>query len=167
MATRTTVSLACTLGLAGALLGACHTTGGAGYTGASQNYVSSIWSPKTVTIVDTRTNEPVFQMEIPVGRKLSIQFIEDDGDDPVYTPARMRYQLWNADDDFGSLESSMTVPAADSRKVIVDVRQGPEYPPADDSTAGRVDRPQDRPGWWSPDGGTAPDAGVAQGNYEG
>lgn len=166
MATRTTVSLACTLGLA-ALLAGCHTPGGAGYTGASQTYVSSVWSPKTVTVIDTRTNEPVFQMEVPVGQQLSIQFVEKDGDDPVYSPARMRYQLWEAGKSYGSLQNSMTVPSAGSRKVIVDVREGPEYPPADGTTLGRVDRPEDRPGWWSPDGGTAPAEGVSQGNYEG
>ncbi len=167
MATRTTVSLACTLGLAGVLLAGCHSPGGAGYTGASQTYESTVWAPKTVTVMDIRTNEPVFQMEIPVGQQLSLQFVEDDGDDPVYTPARMRYQLWEAGRNFGNLESSMTVPGAESRKVIVDVRQGPEYPPSDDATAGRVDRPEDRPGWWSSDGGPIPAERGAQENYEG
>lgn len=167
MAIRTTVSLACSLGLAGVLLAGCHSPGGAGYTGASQTYISSIWAPKTVTVLDTRTNEPVFQMEVPVGQQLSIQFIAEDGDDPVYTPDRMRYQLWEAGTRFGNLESSMTVPPANARRVVVDVRQGPEYPPSDGTTVGRVDRPEDRPGWWSPDGGTAPADGAAMRNYGG
>ena len=37
------------------------------YSGSGYTYVSSEMQPVTVTLVDTRTEEPFFKMEIPVG----------------------------------------------------------------------------------------------------
>lgn len=151
-------------------LGGCHGPGGAliGYTGASQTYASTTWSPKTVRVLDLRTNETVFEVDVPVGQQLTIDFIEEGGDDPVYTPSRMRYQIWEVGTRTGKLQNSLTVPSAKDRLVVVDVRQGPEYADGENAaTLGRVDDAEDRPGWWSPRGGQIPARESGQGNYEG
>ena len=132
MSTRTMTTFACTLGLAGLLaLAGCHGPGGAAipYTGGTQTYESTAFSPKTVRIVDTRTNETIFVMDVPVGQWLTIDFVEGEGDDPDVTPDELRYQVWEAGSITGSLRNSISVPPYRSLKVEVDIRSGPEYAP--------------------------------------
>ena len=89
-------------------------------------YPSSVHNPKTLTIVDTRTSETIFTIDIPVGKQLVIDFEEGQGDDPLKTPDLMRYRIFDLGVTIGKLDSAITVPPASSRRVDVDIRQGPE-----------------------------------------
>ena len=142
-----------------ALLTGCHRPHGAvlSYTGGSYTYYSYETLPKSIRIVDQRTNETVFAMDIPVGKQLTIKFQEGEGDDPVYTPDVMHYEVMDMGTTTGKLRSMMSVPSAASRKIEVDLRQGPEYVAASPERMLRTDQVAERPDWWSPRGGEMPE----------
>ena len=58
------------------ILGGCYSPSGGlmTSTGRAQTYYSTESLPATVTIVDTRTAEPFFTIEIPVGKQLTLDF---------------------------------------------------------------------------------------------
>ncbi len=78
------------------VLAGCHSPAGGWFprTGGSNTYFSTETRPTTVTIVDTRNGETIFTMAIPVGRQLTIQFDDKQGDEPTQTPDVMRYRLF-------------------------------------------------------------------------
>ncbi len=126
------------------------------FTGGSSTYYSTISRPTTVTLVDTRTEEAIFSIEIPVGKQLSLDFVEGKGDDPVETPDLMRYQLFEIGTTSGKLRNAMTVPAATARRIDVDYRHGAEPMSIPARQALRTDQLPERPAWWTPRGGPLP-----------
>ena len=124
--------------------------------GAANTYYSTESRPATITIVDTRTAEPFFTIEIPVGKQLTLNFKEGEGDDPVLTPDLMVYQIFDLGTSIGKLRNSVTVPNQYSRRIDVDYRPAPENaaPPPDEAL--RTDELADRPDWWTPEGGPRP-----------
>jgi len=141
------------------LAAGCHRPEGAimSYTGATQTLYSTERSPKTFRLVDTRTEEVVFELDIPVGKQFTYDFIEEGGDDPVYRPSLMRYQLFPLGSTYGKLRSGVTVPNAASRRIDWFVREGGEYRAEAPEYRMRTDRLADRPAWWSPEGGPMPE----------
>lgn len=137
----------------------CHRPQGAllPYTGGSYTYFSYQLRPKTLRLRDLRTDEIVFAMEIPTGKQLTIQFKPDDGDDPVQRPDLMLYQVMDMGTKIGKLRNAMSVPGATTRRIEVDVRDGVEFVQASPDREYRTDELQDRPDWWSPEGGELPD----------
>ena len=83
--------------------------------------------PKTVTIIDTRSGERIFVMEIPVGKKLVVDFIKDSGDNTVLTPDLMMWEVFPSSVGYGPLSNSMTVPNGWSRRIDVTLRDSSEY----------------------------------------
>mgnify|MGYP006293257393 CR=1 FL=1 len=154
-------SMICTvIAAAGALaLPACHSPKGGimPYTGGSFTYYSTETQPKTVRIVDQRNNEEVFAMDIPPGKQLTFDFVEGKGDDPVYTPDLLRWELFPMGTMTGGLRNSMTVPNAASRKIIVELREGIEYAPGGEQRPQQTDQAKGKPDWWSPEGGPVPE----------
>ena len=120
---------------------------------SAATYQSSEEFPKTVTIIDTRSGEQIFVMEIPVGKKLVIDFIEDEGNNAVLTPDLMQWEVFSHDISYGPLSSSMTVPNRWSRRLDVTIRDSSEYanPPSDRPLS--VDEVNDQPDWWTAEGG--------------
>jgi len=105
------------------------------YTGNGYTYVSSEMNPVTITLIDTRTEEPFFKMEIPVGKQLTLNFLEGKGDDPVLRPDRMVYAIMDAGTATGRLTNQLTCPPQGSRRIVYDLREAPEAreaPPAYD-----------------------------------
>jgi len=126
------------------------------YTGNGYTYVSSEMNPVTITLIDTRTEEPFFKMEIPVGKQLTLNFLEGKGDDPVLRPDRMVYAIMDAGTATGRLTNQLTCPPQGSRRIVYDLREAPEAreaPPAYDE---RIDGVKGRPAWWTPQGGELP-----------
>ena len=111
------------------LLAGCYNPRGAFYAhvGQAATYWSTESLPATITIVDTRTGEPFFTVEIPVGKQLVI--------------------------DFKELRNGITVPDSFSRRIDVSYRAAPEYADTPDDPL-RVD--ENRPDWWTPRGGPMP-----------
>ena len=69
----TTITLAATtLFLAG-----CYGPSGGiyPYSGGGYTYVSSEMRPVTISVIDTRTEEPFFKFEIPAGKQLTMNFL--------------------------------------------------------------------------------------------
>lgn len=155
------LSLAVAVSLIAAIvaLPGCHSPKG-GMMPASwgtTTYYSTEFSPKTVTLIDLRTEEEIFVMDIPVGKQLTLDFRSGMGDDPVYTPDLMRYQVFDIGTHIGRLRNSMTVPNAVSRRIDVEIRHGVEYAEAPPEEQLRTDELIDRPDWWTPRGGKLPD----------
>ena len=108
-------------------------------------------------LIDTRTDEAFFTIKLPVGKQLTFKFLDGKGDDPVLTPDRMQWEVWEAPHKSGKLSNQLTVPPSTARRIQVDVRPGPEYPPDSEEYRLRVDEAEDRPDHWSPSGGELPD----------
>lgn len=145
-----------------ALFTGCHATNNGGgalsYTGGPQTIASTEYMQKSVRMVDMRSGEVFFSIDIPPGKQLTYDFDRDEGDDAVYTPDIMRYEVKNIGDKSGKLGSAMTVPNAASRRVEVFVKQGTQYSnESPESAALRTDTPADRPDWWSARGGALPE----------
>ena len=143
---------------------ACHSPSGGfmSHTGGSHTYVSTERMQKTITVIDTRSGEPVFSIDIPVGKQLTMDFDEGMGDDPVNTPDLLRYEIWDAGTRFGRLRNSITVPNASSRIIEVQVRQDVKYAAGSPRRVLRTDEVADRPSWWTPEGGPMPADSVVE-----
>jgi hypothetical protein len=137
----------------------CHRPQGAlmSYTGESYTYFSYQTLPKTVRVRDVRTGEIVFAMDIPTGKQLTIQFKPGDGDDSVHRPDLLLYQVMDMGKTTGKLRNAMSVPGASTRLIEVDVREGVEFVQASPDREFRTDELQDRPDWWTPEGGELPE----------
>lgn len=125
---------------------------------ATFTYISSTWSPKTIRVIDTRTQEAFFTIRLPVGKQLTFRFLEGKGDDPVLTPDRMQWEVWDAPHKTGKLSNQLTVPPSSARRIQVDMRPGPEEPPDNEDFRLRVDELEDRPDHWTPSGGELPES---------
>lgn len=133
-----------------------YTPGGNPFTNgpdSAATYQSTEEFPKTVTLTDTRSGERLFVMEVPVGKKLVIDFVADSGDNPVLTPDLMAWEVFPSDVAYGPLTNSMTVPNRWSRRIDLTLRESSEYanPVADRPL--RVDEVNDQPDWWTAEGG--------------
>jgi hypothetical protein len=110
--------------------------------------------PKTITVIDTRSGERIFVMEIPVGQKLVIDFVEDLGDNEVITPDLMSWEVFPSDVGYGPLTNALTVPNRWSRRIDVSIRPSSEYANPMTDRPLSVDEINDQPDWWTPEGGT-------------
>ena len=137
--TRPALLVALSLGAASgcALLTACQNTGGGlslfseGGTGISEDkhvYVSRAWQPWTVTLRDTRTGQAFWSIDVPVGKKLAIQFLEAHGTKDNFSPDLMKWGLMDEFDPYTNLANSLPVPAADVRRLEPTLRATPELP---------------------------------------
>ena len=149
----TTALVASTLCLAG-----CYGPGGGiyPYSGGGYTYVSSEMRPVTISVIDTRTEEPFFKFEIPAGKQLTMNFLEGEGDDPVERPDRMVYAIWDAGTSMGRLTNQLTCPPTGCRRIDYTLRTGPEWREESAEFANRVDGVSSKPAWWTPQGGRLP-----------
>lgn len=126
------------------------------YSGNGYTYVSSEMNPVTITLVDTRVEEPFFKMEVPVGKQLTFNFVDGLGDDPVERPDRMVYAIMDAGTSTGRLTNQLTCPPKGSRRIVYELRTAPEAREAPPEYEDRVDAVKGRPAWWTPQGGELP-----------
>lgn len=138
------------------LLCGCYYPRGAWYAhvGQAATYWSTESRPTTITILDTRTMEPFFTVEIPVGKELVLNFKEGEGDNEVQTPDLMLYEVFELGKTTGTLHNSMSIPDRFSRRIDVTYRPAPEYAKTPPDEQDRID--QSKPDWWSPEGGPKP-----------
>jgi hypothetical protein len=139
-------------------LGGCYSPSGGAWarTGGAYTYHSTESQPKTVVVMDLRTDEVIFSIDIPAGRQLTMDFLADEGDDPVYSPDLMRYEVFPIRTGNGKLTNAMSVPGPESRRIDISLRPGPEYAPVPPEMPLRTDQLDDRPDWWTPEGGPLP-----------
>tara|TARA_B100001750_G_C15424297_1_gene554639 strand:- start:595 stop:1107 length:513 start_codon:yes stop_codon:yes gene_type:complete len=147
----------CFLIIIGLLTGCrMYAPGGNPYTDSPESattWESTTEMPKTITIIDTRSGEHFFVMEIPVDHKLVIDFVKNAGDNEVLTPDLMMWEVFPSNTKYGPLSNALTVPNQWARRIDVAIRSSGEYAnPATDRPL-RVDEINDQPDWWTPEGG--------------
>lgn len=107
-------------------------------------YESRTWSPKTVVLVDSRTEEELWRYDLPVGARLTINFYKGDADNLLY-PDEMR---WKARSTIGtSFKDAGEVPCPPEgvRRLDMYLRPAPEYPKPDAPPAEPLPLPQAEP----------------------
>jgi hypothetical protein len=124
-------SLALALLATGVGLGGCATDFSPRSNGFSNDrftYESTTMSPKSVALVDIRTEQTIWSIDVPVGQKLTMQFDSViDGENPVYPDVMkwvvqpIRLNSWR-----GSQE--ILVPGPEARLIELSLRPTPEYP---------------------------------------
>src|SRR5688572_21341055 len=146
------------IALAAIALSACHSPSGGimPYTGGPSTYYSTEMMQKTVSVVDTRTGEVVFLVDVPAGKQLTFDFATGEGDDPVQRPDLMRYEIMELGTRVGKLHNAITVPNAASRRVDVALRSAASYASQPPQRPLRADELADRPDWWTAQGGPMP-----------
>lgn len=119
----TTVALAATaLTLAG-----CNFEGGRWYSSDSYTYVSRTWSPKTVTLEDTRTGETLWSVDLPVGKQMTVGFRKGTGPNE-YKPDMMYWGLTEPGRIGRISKNWIPVPPHHGRKLELTLRDTPESP---------------------------------------
>jgi hypothetical protein len=143
----TRLSAAALVAAAAALPG-CYHEGGIGVSLDQFTYVSTSWSPMTITVRDTRTSQDIWSMDVPVGSQLVLRF-DDDASRDSYYPALMYWELQDDDVLYDPLSNKIMVPDMHSRRVDMKERAAPEMAPSNASTvapavapAGEVGQPQ-------------------------
>jgi hypothetical protein len=125
-------------------VGGCHREGP--WPGASLDeftYISRPWEPKTITVVDTRTNESVWSVDIPVGQELVVGFSKGTGPNE-YTPDEIVWGLMPAGQQFGQRHNRMPCPPSSARRLDMAIRAVPE-PVWSDVPGSSNYRPEPRP----------------------
>ena len=117
-------------------------------------YVSTPMSPKTIVIYDMRSGDPFFVQEVPVGKQLNFRFLQDGGDDPVYSPGRLQWGIGQAGDGASQLENQLTCPPEQACRIQVELRK-PEAAETPDSERYRIDMSDDE-AHQTPEGGKLP-----------
>lgn len=114
---------------AAALAGGCNwVEGGRGYSSDTFTYISTEYSPKTVSLIDTRTGQTVWSYELPVGRQLVLEFIKGDPNAVAdhLNPDTLRWDDWEPKTYFGTPRQQLKVPNATARRIDVALRPTPE-----------------------------------------
>lgn len=122
----------------------CHREGP--YPGVSMDqftYVSRTWEPKTITVMDTRTNEPVWTVDIPVGQQLVVGFSTGTGPNE-YVPDEIVWGLMPAGRMSGPRKNRMPCPPSYARRLDMAIRPTPE-PVWSDVPGAPNYRPEPRP----------------------
>lgn len=87
-------------------------------------YVSYPWEPKTVSLLDTTTDEIIWSYEVPVGQKLVIKF---ENHAKRHSGQSMTWGVGNPDEGKIKLVNEMPVPSYQIRKLSWTIRPIPEY----------------------------------------
>lgn len=90
-------------------------------------YVSRPHSPKTVSLVNTVTNETLWTVEIPVGDQLVLRFYDNKHDDPIMS-SNMRWEVMEETTSARPLNNVMAVPGRNFRRLDLELREAPEFP---------------------------------------
>jgi hypothetical protein len=98
-------------------------------------YASTAFEPKTVRLVDTRTAEEMWSVDVPVGYKVVVKFYNDVSEGTADFPDIMRWEVVKADRWGALLDNQMPVPDVDARRLEWEIRSGPEYPPSEQPDA--------------------------------
>lgn len=109
-------------------LGGCYGLGGSMMSVDRGRIDSRANTPKTVSIIDTRTESVVFTIDIPVDSDLLYSFAEGGGDPALGLPDTFAYEVWPRDTGLGSASNKRAVPSADARRLEWKLRPLPELP---------------------------------------
>ncbi len=132
--TRTHLALAALLACTTLLTAACNqiVNNGPGGTLRSTDaftYISTPFEPLTVTLYDQRDQEPLWTVDVPIGQKVTVRFLENRSKEgTTRRPDIMEWEIYDQEKRRADLTNSMAVPPANSRMLKVALRDGVEYP---------------------------------------
>jgi hypothetical protein len=112
-------------------LAACnpgYRPGGNQSSSDAHTYISTPDAPKTIRVLDWTTNTVLWEMDVPVGKQLTIQFYDDHDPKNAARPALMRWELWPAGTEFGELHNAMPVPDKNHRELRMELTRRPATP---------------------------------------
>jgi hypothetical protein len=104
--------------------------GGSGASIDEFTYWSDPHTPQTVELIDLRTGETLFAMDIPPRQQLVMKFVKNHGEETAWMPDLLKWELMPRGTKRGQLDNSMPVPPSFSRRLDVSVRDTPEMPDA-------------------------------------
>lgn len=113
--------------LAFVLTGCASKPGGSGWSIDRFVYQSHEWQPWTVTLVDTRTGESLWSVDVPVGRQLVVGFRKGVGPNP-YKPDMMYWGITEYGRGVARRDNQIPVPPAHARRLDPTLRPTPELP---------------------------------------
>lgn len=91
-------------------------------------YWSEPHMPQTVELIDLRTGETLFAVDIPPRQQLVVKFKKNHNQKDEWMPDIMKWDLMPRGNKFGKLDNSMPVPPSFSRRLDVSLRDIPEMP---------------------------------------
>lgn len=95
-------------------------------------YISTPFEPLTVTLYDYRDQEPLWTVDVPVGQKVTVRFLENKAKEGTNRrPDIMQWAIYDQTKRRANLTNSMAVPGPDSRMLKVAIRDGIDYPAED------------------------------------
>lgn len=109
-----------------------HRPGGNMRSNDRHVYESTPYEPYTLELMDLRTGEAMWKVDVPVGRKAVIAFYPGRIDDAGSGyPDMMRWEIYDTKQGVNTLRSAIAVPPAHLRRIDVSLRDIPEFPPDD------------------------------------
>ncbi|KAA0217282.1 MAG: hypothetical protein DYG94_01390 [Leptolyngbya sp. PLA3] len=117
------------------LPGCMYRPGGAMMSLDRFTYESTVYEPKTLTLIDTRTSEVLWTMEVPVGQRVTVEFYENKSKGYADYPDVMRWEVQKADALDSVLRSQISVPDRWSRRLDMTLREVPEFYPGAEASA--------------------------------
>ncbi len=105
--------------------------GGSGASIDEFTYWSEPHMPQSVELIDLRTGETLFAVDIPPRQQLVVKFVRDHGEEDAWMPDLMKWELMPRGTKRGQLDNSMPVPPSYSRRLDVALRNTPEQPQAE------------------------------------
>ena len=119
------------LGRGGVTVGALALTVLVGCQGGERKaYRSDAWSPKTITLLDTRTGESVVTLDVPVGKQLNMWFVKSRTTAEREGTNTLRYAFRPWGDKSTIPGTTFTVPPPSALRLDMTERAKPEMPPA-------------------------------------
>ena len=129
----TSLALTAAVSLTGCSI-AKHSEGGGQNSDDRFTYVSTSYQPKTITVLDTRDGEELWSVDVPVGKKLVIQFYKNKARNATAeNPDLMKWEMGDAKKRKLTLRNAMAVPPTTARRIEMSLRAAPEWPVADAS----------------------------------
>lgn len=119
--------LTLSLGALSLPMGGCHLEGGPRYSADRYTYVSRSWTPKTISLIDTRTGETTWSVDVPVGEQLVVGFSKGTGPNEL-RPDEIVWGLMPAGRRFGQRNNRQPCPPASARRLDMTLRPTPEMP---------------------------------------
>lgn len=104
--------------------------GGSGASRDMFTYWSEPHMPQTVELIDLRTGETLFAVDIPPRQQLVVKFKKNHSEKDAWMPDIMKWDLMPRGDKYSKLDNSMPVPPSFSRRLDVSLRDIPEMPDA-------------------------------------
>lgn len=92
------------------------------------SYRSDTWSPKTISVLDTRTGESVVTIDVPVGKQVNLWFKKDRNRAEADGSDELSYAIKPWGETTTIPGTTLTVPPPSARRIDMTLRKVPEQP---------------------------------------